>query len=373
MIDENLMIRYFSGTSSVEDRRQLLAWIAENPENENHLFVLKDLYDANHLHHLYKEAETKKGWEKIYRHITSSTRPEPKNRRWIRTFTRYAAVFMLGTLITSLFTYYLVRSGEKPPAAIAGLCEVQTAKGERAMVTLPDGSVVKLNACSRLSYSSDFGKKDRNLRFTGEGYFDVHTNPQMPFTVKTAGLNIKAFGTTFNVKAYEDENDVETTLIEGSVFIESQTNQPIATLKPNQTITIPKSHVKKEQPADPSENLQPARPAKKPTTDQPVLTENIRQEIYTSWKDDKWVIKAENMESLMRKIERKYDVTVSIKDESVKKYVFSGTLKSYPLEQVLEVLSLNAPIRFAIKENHVEITEDKQLKIKYEKLIHSPQ
>jgi hypothetical protein len=75
------------------------------------------------------------------------------------------------------------------------------------------------------------------------------------------------------------------------------------------------------------------------------------------------------LESLARKIERKYDVSVSIEEESIRGYVFSGTLKNYPLEQVLKVISPNAPIRYTINKKNVTISEAKQMKHKYDKLI----
>jgi len=104
---------------------------------------------------------------------------------------------------------------------------------------------------------------------------------------------------------------------------------------------------------------------------EPVLRKNVKTEEYTSWKDDKWIINSENLESLAKKIERRYDVSVLIEDDASKKYVFSGTLRNYPLEQVLDIIRLNAPIQFSIKEKTVVIKEEKQLKKQYQKLIYS--
>jgi transmembrane sensor len=95
--------------------------------------------------------------------------------------------------------------------------------GGRSEVILPDGSKVKLNAGSNISYSNNFGYAERNILLEGEGYFEVETNPQIPFVVEASGLKIKAFGTIFNVKAYPEEEEITTTLVEGMVKLREKT------------------------------------------------------------------------------------------------------------------------------------------------------
>ena len=379
-----MIVRYFSGNATVEEQQQLLAWVNESPDNEQQLFILKDLYEASSFANLSAEAQTEAGWRDLQKTIARSKPQKNIHQKttridWTEHLRKYAAIFIVGALLGSLAVYLSdSRSSEEKSVPVAKRFEIHTEKGERATVNLPDGSKVLLNACSFLSYQTNFGEFTRELELTGEGYFDVQSNPDMPFTVKTSGLNIKAFGTVFNVRAYSDEDMVETTLLEGSVTIETQTSKNIVSLKPAQVITIPKELIQANRALEygsrtvtEESNLKrdATKPAAKLKAMETVLVDNINPELYTAWKDNKWVIESESLESLATKIERKYDVSIFIEDETIKKYVFSGTLKNYPLEQVLETIRLNAPIQYTVNEKNVIIHEDKQLKKRYEKLI----
>ena len=381
-ITDELKVRYFTGNATVEEKRQLLAWLNESPDNERELFILKDIYESGIAANQSIDAQTEEGWRQLKKMIDASPQHEKKQARWLRLIRNYAAIFMLGVLLGSFTVLYLKGShstGDATHEPVAKQFEIRTEKGERATVHLPDGSKVALNACSYLSYTADFNENARELTLIGEGYFDVQTNPDLPFTVKTSGLNIKAFGTVFNVRAYSDEDVVETTLVEGDVTIETLTHQKIVSLRPSQVITIPKElignnreheYISRTETQDRKvKQDNTSLRAKEPKKAEAVLINNINPEVYVSWKDNKWVIKSESLESLATKIERKYDVEISIEEESLKNYVFSGTLKNYPLEQVLETIRLTAPIKYIINENNVIISEDKELKKRYEKLI----
>jgi len=383
LINEELIIRYFSGNSSEEDRRTLFSWLNESPENEQQLFLLKDIYDAGITSQLYDEAQTNEGWLKLQKktaQIKRAKTPQIRRPHWTEHIRRYAAILVIGFISGMLLVHLNQESlqTEEAGANIVGICEIKTEKGERVMVTLPDGSTVKLNACSYLSYPTDFGKETRQLQFNGEGYFDVQTNSDMPFVVQTSGLNIKAYGTTFNIKAYVDENVVETTLVKGVVTIENERHQNIVTLKPAQVVTIPKKLIatarNEEQSVAKKDdvNIEVVKEITKKSEQKAVLIDKIEPAVYTSWKDDRWIIKSESLESLAKKMERKYDVTFSFDDEASKRYIFSGTLKDYPLEQILEVVRLNAPIQYVVKEKSVTIREDKKMKHKFKQLIQSP-
>ena len=382
LITDDLIARFLAGNADEEELRLLLAWVHESPDNEKRLFILKDIYDGAAGKRLFEEANTQERWEQLQPRLTPrrvlKSSPPAKFVHWAVQLRRYAAVWLIGVLGTAACLYFFYR-GENPQNTAVSTCHVTTEKGDRATVTLPDGSIVRLNACSSITYQSDYGENTRDVIFSGEAYFDIQTNPDIPFTVKTFGLNIKAYGTTFNVKAYPEEDMIETTLVNGMVVIENENNTQFVALEPNQVVSIPKSPVSSGQNNDPAASIPdeqlPVKKADLPvnTTDRKaVLRKNVKTEEYTSWKDDKWIIRSESLESLAKKIERRYDISILIEDEASKKYVFSGTLRNYPLEQVLEIIRLNAPIQYAIKEKTVIIKEEKQLKKQYQKLIYSP-
>ena len=102
---------------------------------------------------------------------------------------------------------------------------IETPKGGKYQIVLPDGSKVWLNSVSSLHFPATFSGKIRNVELTGEAYFDIAKNPDMPFVVKTKDMNIQVTGTQFNVMAYQDENISATTLVEGSVNVSNNTNK----------------------------------------------------------------------------------------------------------------------------------------------------
>lgn len=126
-----------------------------------------------------------------------------------------AAIFLLLVATTS----YLYMEKNDMETTIAQEYSVSADKGERASVTLPDGTKVYLNAKSTLSYPASFSLKERTVRLTGEAYFEVKHNASTPFIVKTAEVRIKVLGTTFNLYAYPDDSWFEASLVEGSIEV----------------------------------------------------------------------------------------------------------------------------------------------------------
>ena len=108
---------------------------------------------------------------------------------------------------------------------------LENKRAVKSEIALPDGSKVWLNAESRLTYPKSFsGICTRHVYLTGEAYFDVTENKSQPFIVETSNLQIKVLGTVFNVKSYDGEKNIETTLVKGSVLIEGTAADP--NLKP---------------------------------------------------------------------------------------------------------------------------------------------
>lgn len=112
--------------------------------------------------------------------------------------------------------------------------------GGSYQLTLEDGTIVQVNADSELSFPTHFKKHLRQVRLQGEGYFRVKSNPQSPFNVMLGTLNVQVTGTTFNIKAYEEEGNVSITLVEGSVNVR-EGQKILATLSPGEQFTYQKT------------------------------------------------------------------------------------------------------------------------------------
>lgn len=155
----------------------------------------------------------------------------------------WIAAASVAVVITSGVVWYGQKEGaqrsEERQAVLATLTHTTTVArgGDQRAITLPDGSTVWLNAESTLKYPATFSGKERVVELTGEGYFDVTQNSNMPFRVLFRDAEVKVLGTHFNIMAYNDEPESQTTLVDGSVRIESGSQR--VTLHPGEQGEIP--------------------------------------------------------------------------------------------------------------------------------------
>lgn len=159
--------------------------------------------------------------------------------KWIIPIVRkYAAILLLPLLIyTSWVSYQYFFSPDE-------YYTLATNRGEQTNVILPDGSSAWLNVDTRITYSTSYGKKERELTVSGEAYFKVKKNAAIPFIVHIRNLDVKALGTAFNVKGYEDDAIVQTSLVEGKVDVKisnSTGGSEKRILNPGQTLTFNKN------------------------------------------------------------------------------------------------------------------------------------
>ncbi len=225
--------------------------------------------------------------------------------------------------------------------------EIVTKSGERKDVRLPDGTQVKLNSDSRLTIEGDFGISTRGVHLEGEGFFEVSPNKAVPFIVYTATMDVKAVGTSFNVKAYNDEKVSTTSLITGIVEVKlKESNNQVLLLHPNQKLTWTTNGVHiATQRADTSKMMNPAIqkvvPEKIHLTNQGEIKE-------IAWKNNKLVFDNESLEEISKSLERWYGVSIVFNDEGIRKYHFTGNFEKENLEQVLNFLKESRDFNFKI-------------------------
>lgn len=243
--------------------------------------------------------------------------------------------------------------------------------GSKSAVVLPDGSRVWLNAGSRIVIDNQFGTRNRELSLEGEAHFTV-VKAKAPFRIKTAGLIVEAIGTVFNLKAYPEENIIETTVEEGTVYIFRSAAGKTATgktvLRANQKATFIRTEGLNGGLGTTGRHVPKPSPVNTPSAAgtnvgmRISIAENIRPAIFSSWKDERWIIEREELQHLAKKLERRYNIRIVFKDESLKAYVFSGILKDETLEQVLDYVQHTAPIGFDVDQDQVTLYEVNALK-----------
>ncbi len=291
--------------------------------------------------------------------------PKIQKTKGILVFTRVAAVFLLSFLAGSIFTHFWGRQGQNVEVTF---CEIKAPLGGKSEVTLPDGSHVWLNAGSKIKYLNQFNQNNRNITLEGEAYFKVAKNTKLPFIVKTGDLKIIAVGTEFNVKSYNDEGIIETTLVEGKVTIRNdrQTNQSqkFIYLVPAQKAVYIRDQ--QELKVEDMNTIKESNPEViEPQKGVVYVAEKIDPVPIIAWKDNKLIFKGEEISNLAIKLGRKYNVTISFASENIKQYRFSGTLEDETLTQVLDVIKLTAPIDYELDGKEVKIFENTKMAEKF--------
>jgi hypothetical protein len=215
-----------------------------------------------------------------------------------------------------------------------------------------------MNAGSKIRYANTFNLNDRKLFLEGEAYFHVKTNSHKPFEVNASGITIQATGTEFNVRAYGDENFVETTLVEGKVSVNGMhsTRKETVYMKPGQNLTlyIAEDSAPVQSLENETADEQSGNKPNKPVIDKR-LDSNVETAVYTSWKDDEWIIQKEKFSSLAVKLERRYDVEIAISDQKIMDFAYTGKLKDETLEQVMKVIGQTSPINYNINGKKVKV------------------
>ncbi len=380
----DLIVRYLSNECSQEEVNELLSWIKESVDNERYLNDFRYTWIASHQLKPVDSGKIEDATVEFRNRILKSFRDEKtyKNSSVVnilrvvsKRFLKYAAIvltaFFLGMLAKSFFGNK-IQSGKISDYKYFSF---ESPKGSRSIATLPDGTKVWLNASSKISYSLDYNVVERIILLEGEAYFDVATNPSKPFVVKASNLNIKAFGTMFNVKAYPEENQVITTLLEGKVTIEGtdKTNKKFSLqMDPNQCVTYNTGNKSVADPKQEATNkkvdnisVDKEKSPLKPTVIPLEKRTLVEPEINTSWKDERWIIANEDLESLSVMLERRFNVNIRFIDEESKAYHFTGIIENETIEQVLKILSLTVPVKYNIDRNNVELVLNDKLKNTY--------
>jgi transmembrane sensor len=361
-----IIINYLSGCSTDADNRKLQEWLDTSPRHRRIFDEYQDIWQSSLKYQGTVRYNQETAWPGIEKQLY--TKPSvftKKNFISSRTFLKIAvSILFIGFISTSILFFSKKTADEKK---LSTFSEYYVPLGSRSRIILPDGSTVWLNAGSKLRYNPDFNVKTRTVYLSGEGYFDVSKDKNKPFEISTRQALVKVLGTAFNVKAYPDENYVETTVERGKVQVFDQNRNEKQNLTSAFTL-YPKQKLKINWHQPDKKTHQGANPNNKPDMVSTVmnhheLEENVNTQLYTSWKDERWIIKSETLQDLAVKIERRYNVTMTFKEKELKHYIFSGILTDETLEQVLEVIKLTAPIQYEVNQRNVVLTK-RYLKLK---------
>lgn len=187
-----------------------------------------------------------RAFETFRKRVAASTAQKQSKKviDW-KTIYKYAAA----VLVVGLISFFSYRQGESNLQNALTQVEVEAPLGAQTRLRLPDGTLVVLNAGSRLVYPQDFGVDNREVELSGEGYFEVERNEKLPFHVQTPSLSVRVLGTKFNFRDYPNDEEAVVSLLEGKVVLDNRLRaEAEMILLPNEQVTLDKAegHMKKE-------------------------------------------------------------------------------------------------------------------------------
>lgn len=313
-MDYSIINKYLAGEASEAEVKELFSWIESSPENREEFIQYKKIWVLTSGAETHQEIN----WNPD---LVNSGKERPIRR--LATYTKYAAaviiIFGLGMVLQ-----YIAGQKNSPAYTYLADTQIEVPKGQMSSVVLPDGTTVHLNSGSKLVYASGFNSGERTVNLEGEAFFNVAKDKKHSFIIKTKSLDFKVYGTSFNVQAYPDDSEVNTTLVEGSLGVIGKTGSEIVKLVPGENANF-KEESKK------------------------LVVTNVDLELYTSWKDGMVTFRNEKLKDIARKIERWYNVQIVINNPKLSDELYMGTImKNKPIDQLLEVFKLTSSLNYRI-------------------------
>lgn len=224
-----------------------------------------------------------------------------------------------------------------------------TSKGEKSTFMMEDGTRVTLNADSKLEYAANFPEESREVYLTGEAFFDVHSDAQKPFIIHTNKMDIKVLGTAFNVKSYPNETSTEATLLKGAIEVTVADNpSEKIVLKPSQKLVVNNYDSTKKK----SISLKNVTPALTTLT---YFQQKDTVIMETSWLQNKLVFQDEAFETLAKRMERWYNVSIRFNRSGMKQLRFTGILEGETVAEAFRALHLTEDFSYRIEDSTIVI------------------
>ncbi len=314
----NLIFLEYTGKLDRNQSTDLQSWLEASPKNRKEYKDIVSLLSFSDRLEAMKKIDAGKDLMIVRKKLNHGV----NSNRWLLTFQRVAAILILPLL---LFTIW--RLSYSPEIKSSILKSSETAFGVRSQIQLSDGTVVLMNSGTKLTYPESFDGHTREVKLTGEAYFQVKSDSEHPFCVDLNGYKIKATGTKFNISNYPGDNEISTFLEHGRVCIltdsgESQLD-PID-LKENEIIIVNKAQKQyKIQSTDGSK--------------------------YLGWINGLLIIKKDSINNVADRLGRWYNADIIVDDKLAHSgYVFTATFKQETLEEAMKLLSYSTPINYKI-------------------------
>lgn len=252
-------------------------------------------------------------------------------KRILKVYQKVAAFLLIPILGIGIF-YWVSQYNQ----SVGQYTETIAPRGQKSQIVLADGTKVWLNSDTKIKYPGNFSRNQRDVYLDGEAFFEVSKNPHQPFVVHTSMVNVKVLGTKFNVKAYADENQIETSLFEGKINLSmnnSSSGSPVEKeVKPGQSFVYSK-------------------------TDHQLVVNKFPQDEINGWKKNQLIFKDDTFSNLVRKVERWYDVKVVYDEKQFNDRRLTVELyEGERLDRLMSIISLALSVDYKYEKGEISLT-----------------
>ena len=328
-IDE-LIANYLTEGLDKNALDELKTWIAASAENQQYFIRQREIWFSAVSREAASVYDKDKAFENFRNRVESQKEIQSTSRRGfsLSALWRYAAVVAI-IIAVGCISYW---QGEVNVKDTFADISVEAPLGSKTKLYLPDGTLVWLNAGSRMTYSQGFGVDNRKVELEGEGYFEVKRNEKIPFFVKTKDLQLQVLGTKFNFRDYPEDHEVVVSLLEGKVGLNNLLREEKeAVLSPDERAVLNKANG--------------------------LLTvESVTASNASQWTDGYLFFDEELLPDIAKELERSYNVKIHIANDSLKTFRFYGNFvrREQNIQEVLEALASTEKMKSMNKEKNTE-------------------
>ena len=329
-IDE-LIANYLTEGLDKNALDELKTWIAASAENQQYFIRQREIWFSAVSREAASVYDKDKAFENFRNRVESQKEIQSTSRRGfsLSALWRYAAVVAI-IIAVGCISYW---QGEVNVKDTFADISVEAPLGSKTKLYLPDGTLVWLNAGSRMTYSQGFGVDNRKVELEGEGYFEVKRNEKIPFFVKTKDLQLQVLGTKFNFRDYPEDHEVVVSLLEGKVGLNNLLrDEKEAVLSPDERAVLNKANG--------------------------LLTvESVTASNASQWTDGYLFFDEELLPDIAKELERSYNVKIHIANDSLKTFRFYGNFvrREQNIQEVLEALASTEKMQYKIEERNITI------------------
>lgn len=326
---ELLLPGYFKGELSEADFSAVETWKNLSQQNQEIFNQSEKVWQSLHLLSEMEHYNPQQALQKVNQKIN-----QRQNQQWWFIWQKVAAILFIPLLIAAV---WLTMSRPKTDLIVESPTWqiFSTPPGVKAKFYLPDSTAVWLNSSSSVSFPSYFAGNFRQVNAQGEVFFDVRKNTEQPFVVSMGKIHARVLGTRFNVINYDREDRTEIILQSGKIELCTGTcEQPrsLSLLNPGELAHFNKSG-------------------------NTINILNVETEKYMAWIAGKLIFKDDPMEEVVRKLNRWFNVEIEVADQAILDYVYTATFQDESIDQILELLTLTAPIRYQVVQREKQENE----------------